>query len=281
MIVVADSGSSKTDWRIIDKNEIQQLSSIGLNPDFVNESQVKNLVEDTFKSINVNEVNQLFFYGSGSSSKSRKSVVKNGLEKVFSNAKIEIEHDLLGAARAACGRNRGLAAILGTGSNCCLFDGENIIKSYRSGGYIIGDEGGGVDFGKRIIKAFIEDKMPIDLREKFDFRYKLKVDDILIKIYKEDFPNRFLASFSNFIYQNKNHPFIVELISKSFRSFFENQVLRYTIQKDIPINAVGSIAYFYHDYFRAIAEEYSIPVGNIIEKPIAALTLYHQSLSLD
>ncbi len=198
---------------------------------------------------------------------------------VFKNAQIKVKHDLLGAARASCGTEAGIAGILGTGSNCCLFDGKHVSREYRTGGYIIGDEGGGVNIGKRIIKAFIEDYMPNDLREKFDQRYALSVDDILENMYKKPSPNRFLASFSQFAFHHKEHPFISELIYRSFSAYFKNQVCRYPESKNLKLNLVGSIAFYYQEIIRKVAQEYKVAIGTIIEKPISGLSLYHTSIS--
>lgn len=278
MILIADSGSSKTDWRLIDNKDISQYTCLGLNPDFVDETVVTKSVLETFKAINLSKVDEIHFYGSGCSSKSRNSVVENGLSKCFKNAKIHIYHDLLGAARAACGKNRGIAGILGTGSNCCLFDGKEIIQEYRSGGYVIGDEGGGVDIGKRVVKSFIEERFDDELQSRFQKRYRTSVDEILENLYKKSNPNQYLASFSQFAFHHKENPYLSNLIEMSFRSYFESQVMRYEEYQKIPISLVGSIAFYYQEIFRTVAMEYGVQVGNILEKPISGLTLYHTNL---
>ena len=280
MILIADSGSSKTDWRLIDGEQITQYSCKGLNPDFNRSDKVKLEVEAVFKDKVVNKaVDFIYFYGSGCSSKSRNKIVEKGLAAVFLTAKITVEHDLLGAARAACGNQPGLAGILGTGSNCCLFDGNDVTKEYRTGGFIIGDEGGGVDIGKRIIKSFIEDYMPSDLKESFEKRYQLSVDDILQKLYKEPQPNRFLASFARFAFHHKEDAFISEIIQQSFRAYFSNQVLRYAEATQLKLSLVGSIAFYFQEYIRKIASENGVTIGTILEKPVSGLSLYHSDLS--
>lgn len=279
MILIADSGSSKTDFRLIDNEQVTQFSSKGLNPDFQTSVSVKEEVQSVFTQELASQIKEVHFYGSGCSSKSRNKIIEDGLAPVFSAAEIIVEHDLLGAARAACGNQAGIAGILGTGSNCCSFDGENISKEYRTGGFIIGDEGGGVDIGKAVLKAFIEDYMPKELREKFDLRYQLTVDQLLENFYKKATPNRFIASFSRFAFHHREHPFMARLVHNSFDRYFQNQVLRHVTDQDLSLNLVGSIAFYFQEFIRKVGQERGIRVGTILEKPISGLTLYHQSIS--
>lgn len=277
MILVADSGSSKTDWRLVfSENKIEQFQSIGLNPNFHDETSILKAIEDTFPLHEQNrEVKAVFFYGAGCSTDKTQQLVQNQLQKVFTNATVEVSHDLLAAARASCGHQAGLAAILGTGSNCCVFNGSKIVASFPSGGYSIGDEGGGVHIGKRILKAYIEDYMPQHLRERFDFRYKLSLDDILENLYKKPNPNRFMASFSHFAFQHKEDGFVTKELLQVFEDFFENKVLRFKQAGELPLNLVGSIAFYFNEYIRTVAESKGVSIGTILEKPIAGLSLYH------
>tara|TARA_B110000046_G_scaffold42505_1_gene47098 strand:+ start:8359 stop:9204 length:846 start_codon:yes stop_codon:yes gene_type:complete len=281
MILIADSGSSKTDWRLIDKDTISQYSSIGLNPDFVDESKVALELSRTFTVLNKESVREVHFYGSGCSSKRRNKVIANGIKNVFSSAEINVYHDLLGAARAACGKNKGIAGILGTGSNCCLFDGEQVIQEFRSGGFIISDEGGGVDIGKRILKALIEGRMGEELQNRFIKSYKTDVDEILVCLYKKPFPNKYIANFSRFAYHNRENPFISELLQNSFRTYFQNMVTRYEECHTVPLNLTGSIAFYYQEVVRKVALEFDVKIGAILEKPISGLTLYHSELGAE
>lgn len=278
MILVADSGSSKTDWRLINQGNIQQFSCHGLNPDFNTIGSVFEAIIQTFPEAILKKVDKIHFYGSGCSSKSRNRIVEEGMRNAFKNSEITVYHDVLGAARAACGDKAGIAGILGTGSNCCLYDGKEVIKEYRTGGFVIGDEGGGVYLGKMLIKAFIEEKLPDDLCEKFEKRYSLTVDAILERLYKQEFPNRFLASFSQFVFHHREHEFIAKLIYKNFEDYLDNQVLRYKEAKELPLNLVGSIAFYYQEYLRRVAADKGVLIGTILEKPISGLSLYHSPL---
>lgn len=277
MILVADSGSSKTDWRLIlSEDKFEQFQSEGLNPNFHSASSIKEVLKNTFADVSlISKVSELHFYGAGCSSNESKVELKKAFNEFFPSAKVCVEHDLLGAARAACGHQAALAGILGTGSNCCVFDGTQIINSFPSGGYVIGDEGGGVQIGQMILKSYIEGYMPEELRERFDFRYKLSIDDILDNLYKKPYPNRFLAGFSRFAYQHKEDEFITDLLLKVFGSFFDQKVLRFSEANQLPLNLVGSIAYYYEEYIKAVAVAKGVIIGTILEKPIAGLALYH------
>lgn len=277
MILIADSGSSKTDWRLIERNgNIKPFESRGLNPYFHTVSSISETVEQTFQSINQKAIEHIYFYGSGCSTLESKSIVEQGIMQIFNSAKIKVMHDLLGSARAACGKNAGLAAILGTGSNCCVYDGSEIVKSRPSGGYILGDEGGGVNLGKRLLKTYVEKDLPSDLAEALENRYACNHEEILENIYKKPYPNRYMAQFSRFIYHHREHFFIAELIEMEFKAFFDHQVLRYEEALQLPLNLVGSIAFYYHEYIRSIAAEKGVRVGTILEKPISGLSLFHQ-----
>ena len=281
MILIADSGSSKTDWRLIDEDAISQFSCIGLNPYFVDKTIVASELNETFSGIHKEGVTEIHFYGSGCSSESRNTIIAKGAKQVFPAAIIHVYHDLLGAARAACGKSRGVAGILGTGSNCCLFEGEQVIQEFRSGGYILGDEGGGVDIGKRILKALIEGRMDADLEQRFVKRYKTNVDEILENLYKKPFANRYIANFSRFAYHNREHPYISEILQRSFRAYFQNMVTRYAEYQTIPLNLTGSIALYYQEVIRKVAVEFEVKIGNVLEKPISGLTLYHTNLGAE
>lgn len=282
MQLIADSGSTKTDWRLIGEDgTIKQFISEGLNPFFHTKESVEKVLSSTFSEIGYKNVKAVFFYGAGCSSQEKNQLLEEAFKGVFINATVTVEHDLLGAARAACGKNEGLAGILGTGSNCCVFDGQHIVQSFPSGGYILGDEGGGVSIGKALIKAFIELRMPKDLLELFNTRYKLTTTQILDKIYKEPFPNRFLASFSSFTFHHRNHPFIADLLYKVFQAYFEVQVKQFEESKNLKLNLVGSVAFYYQELIRTVAKDQSVSIGTILEKPISGLTLFHQELLTD
>lgn len=292
-MLIVDSGSTKTDYRLIlpfdsaqgnfdsaqgQGRKIIQIESKGIHPYLQTEENIYQLLQKTFADHPVSAVEKVFYYGTACSSEENKQKIKSAFSRVFINASIEVEHDLLGAARSACGRNAGLAGILGTGSNCCMYNGENIIEEFSTSGYFLGDEGGGVFMGKKLLKDFIEKRMPGEIKKSFEVRYNLTKHDILHSLSNNDRPNQFLASFSMFIYHHREHAYIHEIINFNFQQYFDVQVKSFSEYKKYPLNLVGSVAYYYQEYIRSIAQDNGIAIGNILEKPIAGLTLYHHHL---
>jgi glucosamine kinase len=277
MKLIADSGSTKTDWRLIKAdNSFDQTTTIGLNPYYVSVERITDeVLKDSLLSGNANKVSAIHFYGSGCSSEDKKKVIVKALSGIFKNAEIEVQHDLLGAARALCGREAGIAAILGTGSNSCEYNGKKIITNIPSLGFILGDEGSGAHLGKELLKAFAYNELPDDLKKKFDFRYKTTIPEILENTLQKPMANRYMAGFAKFLFHNISHPFVSDIVIKCFTEFFDRHICKYDSHKNVPVHFVGSIAYYFGDRLRYVAEEKGIVVGNILEKPIAALTLYH------
>ena len=188
---------------------------------------------------------------------------------------IEINSDLLGAARSLCGKNPGIAAILGTGANTCYCDGGEIAENRTSGGFILGDEGSGAHIGKTFVQAFINDEMPEELAARFFARFNLSKDDIIDAVYRKPMPNRFLASFSKFIYQNLKEQFVIDLVAGCFDLFFDKYICRYAKYREVKLSCTGSVAFYYSNILRAVAANKGVKIDTISETPIAGLTLYH------
>lgn len=284
MILLADSGSTKTDWRLIDEeNKIHQYATQGISPYFQSEEQISEIIKTellpklNFKNLKVEL--SIFYYGTGCSAEDKKQVVSNALSTCFNNSKIEIQSDMLGAARALCGRSAGISAILGTGSNTCYYDGEKITENKFSSGYILGDEGSGAHIGKTFIQAYLNDELPPILTAKFQERFKLSKNDIIDAVYRKPMPNRFLASFCKFIFQHKDDQYLINLLIDCFEQFFDKHICKYQKHKEVKLSCVGSIAFYFSDILRAVAANKGVSIDTIIETPIAALTLYHQPLS--
>lgn len=280
MILIADSGSTKTHWRLVDSsNTITQFQTQGFNPflqttDEISGELKTNLLPLLYEE-SAQKVKHIYFYGAGCSTPEKCSIVSNALKQFFPNALLEVNHDLLAAARAVCGNKPGIAAILGTGSNTCYYNGESIVENVRSQGYLLGDEGSGMHIGKTFIKAYLDNEIPEDIKYKFEKKYSLSFDDILENIYKKPFPNRFLASFSKFVFENKEDKFVSDIIYKCIEMFFDKQVCKYKNHKEVEVSFVGSVAYYYNSFIKQIATKKGLQVGVIIESPIAALTQYH------
>lgn len=224
------------------------------------------------------EIEEIFFYGAGCSTPERKNEVSSALKTVFPTAKITIDHDLNAAAKSTCGHAAGIACILGTGSNSCDYDGKEIVDTRPSPGYIFGDEGGGGYVGRKLLKDFINDEMPIEIKQALIDSFQLSSTVILENVYQKPFPNRYMANFCRFITEHKSNPYCYLLYYNSFQEFFRQHVMKYKDYTEKPVNFVGSIAFYNNDILRKAASDLQINVNLIIESPIAGLTLYHKEL---
>lgn len=278
MILIADSGSSKTDWRLIDKNnEIHQFKTIGFNPFYQNQDTIYEALKTTLKPSISTTVEKIYFYGAGCAGKAKKEIVYQALLRTFPESEPIIASDLLAAARALCNQEEGIACILGTGGNSCLFDGNEIIENKRTYGFALGDEGSGAFFGKRVVADFLKGLLPADLQAKFQQRYKPDPNDILDNVYSKPMPNKYLASYAKFLFDNQRHPYIYQIIYDGFTQFFNNYVTTYENSADKKVHFVGSIAFYYSNILRQVANDSGMSLKNILESPIAGLTLYHQN----
>lgn len=278
MLLIADSGSTKTDWRLIDGNKKHQVSTQGLNPYFLNSETIVNILKTELlvhPQMNLSAEAEIHFYGAGCAAESKKEIVRTALTELFPNASIAIETDLLGAARALCGNEPGIAAILGTGSNTCYYDGSKIAENRASLGYILGDEGSGAHIGKTFIQAYLNQEIPQHLADRFYERFKLSTADILDAVYKKPLPNRFLASFSKFVYQNLKEQYMMDLVVGCFEQFFDKHICKYEKHKEIKLSCVGSVGFYYSNILRGVALKKGVAIDKIVETPIAGLTLFH------
>tara|TARA_R110001592_G_scaffold5046_2_gene27958 strand:- start:2361 stop:3197 length:837 start_codon:yes stop_codon:yes gene_type:complete len=275
MILIADSGSTKTDWRLVSINAVLPFSTVGFNPYHISVSKIIEELKSSELMDFSNEVSQIYFYGAGCSSEEKNEFIRNALTQVFSNAKIEVNHDLLAAARASCGKAPGMTAILGTGSNSCLFDGNNIIENIPALGYVLGDEGSGVDMGKKLLKKHLTKELSSELSIKFEETYSLSLNEILNAIYKEPLPNRFLAQFTKFIKKHENDSEMDEIIRDCFQHFFDTTILKYTNYKQYKLNTIGSIASVFKKQLREVAAKNNVELGKIIKSPIEELVIFH------
>lgn len=279
MILIADSGTSKTDWRVIHRDgKISQHRGVGFNPYYMTAEEMAIQMRHDFLINLESEIEEIFYYGAGCAAPDRKAEVRQALRTIFPKAKIHVDHDLSAAARATCGHKAGIACILGTGSNSCDYDGNSILATRPAAGYILGDEGGGCYVGRKFLIDFIHEEMPEKIREAAIERFQITQNIIQDHVYRQPFPSRYMASFCRFITENKADPYCYRLFYNSFQDFFAKHVCKYTDYRNKPVNFVGSIAYYNSDILRKAAADTGINVNIIIESPIAGLTLYHQEL---
>lgn len=278
MILIADSGSTKTDWRLVDNSgKIHSHATIGFNPYFQTSEQITNELQKKLLpllSIADSPLN-IYFYGAGCSSTAMCSIVEKALRNVFKIATVEINHDLLAAARALCGKNEGIAAILGTGSNSCYYDSSTIAANIPSLGYLLGDEGSGSHIGKTFIAAYLYDLLPSNLSSDFFNKYKLNKEIILENTYRKPLPNKFLASFCEYIGDNIDNKYVFNLVKNCFSLFFENHICRYPQHQSVPLGCVGSVGYHFKDILKEVAEEKGVVIQKNMQSPIEELVAFH------
>ena len=279
MILVADSGSTKTEWWWYDtNNEIKKAVTIGLNPYFINSEGIYNVLLTTLlPEIDYKAVKKIFFYGSGCLGKENCEIIDMACKKAFLNAvKIEVHPDTLGAARALFGLKSGIAGILGTGSNSVYYNGFYTSECIPSLGYIIADEGSGARFGTTLIREYFKNEMPSEIKNLFEQRYNPNLKVVLDAVYRKPYPNRFLASFCDFLSCNLNHPYIQNLIRNEFQAYLKYQVCKCFDYQKLTLSLVGSIAFFLGDILREEAKKMGIQVGIILRSPIEGLIKFHQ-----
>lgn len=283
MIAIADSGSTKTDWVILnpDHSENFRTNTIGFNPYHINSESIEAEMfkNEELKTIS-DKITHVYFYGAGCSADFLKDIVKKGFVNFFPNAELNVDHDLLAACYAVYRGTPAIVCILGTGSNACYFDGKEIKEATPSLAYVLGDEGSGNYMGKKLLHSYFSKKMPKELAEKFHETYHLTISVLNINVYQKPLANAYLASFSTFVYENREHPFMQNLIYTSMCDFFENQVIPNPEARFSEINFIGSVAHYYEEILRAVAPTYHLEVGHIVRKPIDNLVNYHKQYIL-
>lgn len=278
MILIADSGSTKTRWWLAGQGKFaESLQTPGLNPFFHTREKMENVLAPLLKPwLGEREVRAVFFYGAGCSTPANVQMVAHTLESVFrGNPPIHVENDLLGAARALFGREPGIACILGTGSNACLYDGSTITHTVPSLGYLFGDEGSGAHMGKTFITSYLKEKLPDDLRRAFDDAYGLDRAGILEAVYRKDQPNRFLASFAVFLHRRMEHPYVAELVEECLASFFTEMLCRLPDYPRFRVGCIGSVGYHFRDVIRKLAGSHGLSCKKFLVSPMEGLLAYH------
>ncbi|UQB67375.1 BadF/BadG/BcrA/BcrD ATPase family protein [Epilithonimonas zeae] len=279
MIAIVDGGSTKCDWVILenDGTEVLKTETVGFNPNIIKPELItieieKNQALTKFKDY----LENIFFYGSGCGTPENKLIVEREIQKVFNNAQIRVKEDLLAAAYAAYRGVPAIVCILGTGSNACYFDGENIKTELPSLGFLIGDEGSGSALGKQLVRHYFMKKLPPDLHQQFTEIYQLNIDDLLKNMYHNPRANAYMADFTRFIVDRKTHPYFQNFIYKELKNFLEFQVMPYEECRESEINFIGSIAYFFEDSLRAAASDFHFKIGTVVQRPIESLVNYHR-----
>jgi len=275
MKLIAESGSTRTEWALVDGDYVvEHVFTEGINPFFQSRREISRSVRlELPGSFFKKRFEQVFFYGAGCSSEDKKSILGASLVAQFKSP-IQVESDLLAAARGLLKNEPGIACILGTGSNSCFYDGEKIVKHVQSLGYVLGDEGSGAVMGKKFLADCLKDLAPKQLIDDFYDKFRITSDDALEYVYNRAFPNRFLSTFSYFLFEHLNDDYVYNLVCQNFRDFFVRNVMQYDYLNN-PIHFVGSVAYNYSLVLREVAKELGFGIEKIEETPMAGLIDFH------
>ncbi|MDQ2718675.1 MAG: N-acetylglucosamine kinase [Bacteroidota bacterium] len=274
--LIADSGSTKTEWCLLKNNKPEIFTSQGMSPYFLNSEGMEKIIrEEVMLFLKKSEILQIDFYGAGCKNPANQRMIKKVLQHLFPGALVEVDHDLSGAAKALCGNEKGIACILGTGSNSCYYNGKRIVNNSPGIGYILGDEGSGAYIGKKIIQHFLYNIFDDDLRSRFDAKFITTDAEILEAVYRKPLPNRYLASFAIFLAENRGHYMIENIIEDGLNDFFYTHIIRYRESNKLPIHFVGGIAYGFKDVIIELCKSYDLQLGNILKSPMEGLIKYH------
>jgi N-acetylglucosamine kinase-like BadF-type ATPase len=282
MVLIADSGSTKTHWCVVDKTGVfKHIFTKGINPFFQSENEIKTEIElALMPELSDIQIKSIYFYGAGCSFPEKKTIVSNAIGRNFKNIPIEVQSDLLGAARSLFNTNEGIACILGTGSNSCLYNGKEIVENVSPLGFILGDEGSGAVLGKTFIADCLKNQIPVKLKEKFFAEYNLTPSDILENVYKKPFPNRYLAKFTPFLLQNIQEPSIFNIVYNCFDAFFVRNINQYP-HENLKVGFVGSIAFHFRETLEIVASEHNLAIEKIEQSPMNGLVEYHKTTRND
>jgi glucosamine kinase len=274
--LIADSGATKAEWCLLNNGKKKVLFTQGISPYFLNTQQVTELVrKELVTKIRV-PIDEVFFYGTGCANPKNAKSITNALATVFPGAAITVNTDLMAAARAVCGREKGIACILGTGSNSCFYNGRKIVKNSPGLGYVLGDEASGAYLGKKVIQYYLYGTFDEDLRARFDASYVTTAAEILDNVYKKPLPNRYLASFTMFLAENRGHYMVENIIEDGLNDFFFQHLLKYAEVWKYPVNFVGSVAYGFKDVIQDLCASYEFELGKVLKNPMEGLIEYHR-----
>ncbi len=273
MRLIIDSGSTKMEWMLLDGNETKsRFLTEGFNPNYFD---IQTLVEMCQGVPLSNEIQSIHYYGTGCGSEQNCTLIKNVFQKRFPKAEITVTHDLMAACHALFGHEKGIACILGTGSNSCVYDGEKIVEKAVSLGYLVGDEGSGCHIGRAVVRAYFYGFMPEDLRKKFEETYHLELKDFVQQLYHDPQPSKYLAAFAKFAGENQAHPYIRVLVKDCFKAFMEAFVCRYKGCNALKVSFVGSIAYHFQDLLRESLADFGLTMGEVMQAPAEGLVQYY------
>ncbi len=281
MILIVESGSTKTEWRFIagPNQAYESFFSAGINPYYQSAEEIAADQQPTLEKLAQKHIQHVFYYGTGITDDSKREVVQQALQPFMGKANIHVANDLVAAGISLCGDEPGIACILGTGANSGYFEQGKLTEQIPPLGFWLGDEGSGANLGKRLILAYLHHELPSDLRDVFIKRYgTLTRLDVFEHAYQKEFPNRWFATYSKFLFDHRKHPFCYALIEKAFQDFCQLYLVKYEASRDVPVHFTGSIAFYYSDILKRVVSSFGLRVGVISEAPMAGLTLFHKKM---
>jgi glucosamine kinase len=274
--LIADSGATKAEWCLLKNGKKKTIFTSGISPYFLDTEQIiALLVKELRPKLKNVEVGEVHYYGTGCANPMNARSVKKALSIVFEKAMVSVNHDLMAAARALCGRKKGIACILGTGSNSCYYDGKKIVKNSPGLGYVLGDEGSGAYLGKKVIQYYLYGTFDEELRARFDASYTTNASGILENVYKKPMPNRYLAGFCRFLAENRGHYMIENIIEDGLNDFFFTHLCKYRETWTLPVSFAGSVAFGFQDVLKQLCNSYEFELGKIMKNPMEGLVEYH------
>ena len=277
MILIAESGSTKTDWVLVnDQNEITMFKSMGFNPFFHSSEFIAEKIKENVEFYNASKnVERLYFYGAGCSSNEMNQIVKSGLSLVFPNSLITVDHDLLACALSTYKGEPAISCILGTGSNSCYYDGQTLREEVPAIAYILGDEGSGSYYGKKLLRDYLYNQLPSSIKEDFEDQFGSSKSDIFENVYLKPHANVYLASFMKFLNRHYHHKYVIDMIQNGMNEFIKIHVCCYPEHKTVKTHFIGSISKIFEAELKSAAENNGVILGDIIQKPVDNLVNYH------
>jgi N-acetylglucosamine kinase-like BadF-type ATPase len=276
--LIADSGATKAEWCLLQGKKKKSIFTQGISPYFFDTAQITNILEkELLPSLKGIQVDEVYYYGTGCINPNNNQIVKRSIKNIFKElTKVEVTHDVMAAARALYADDKGVACILGTGSSSCYYNGKKIVINKPGLGYVLGDEGSGAYLGKKVLQYYLYNTFDEELTGRFNVKYNIGTTDILESVYKKPLANRYLASFTPFLSENRGHYMIENIIEDALNDFFFHHICKFRESWTLPVSFVGGVSYYFQDVLKELCRSYEFTMGKILKNPMEGLAVYHQ-----
>mgnify|MGYP001133502196 FL=1 len=276
--LIADSGATKAEWCLLQGKKKKTVFTQGISPYFFDTAQITSILEkELLPSLKGIKVDEVYYYGTGCINPNNNQIVKRSIKNIFKElTSVEVTHDVMAAARALYANDKGVACILGTGSSSCYYNGKKIVVNKPGLGYVLGDEGSGAYLGKKVLQYYLYNTFDVELTGRFNAKYKTSKTEILENVYKKPLANRYLASFTPFLSENRGHYMIENIIEDALNDFFFHHICKFRESWTLPVSFVGGVAYYFQDVLKELCRSYEFTIGKILKNPMEGLAVYHQ-----